>query len=62
MTDKTGIRAQLYNKHEMKLVEDFVYVNSFDSTHILNTVSPAFTSSFSLADLIINSSKVTLSI
>ena len=58
MSDKSGIRAQLYNKKEKKLVEDFIYINSLDSTHILNAVSPAFTSSFALADLIINSSTV----
>ena len=58
MSDKSGIRSQLYNNKEQKLVEDFIYINSFDSTHILNAVSPAFTSSFALADLIINSSNV----
>ena len=58
MSDKSGIRAQLYNKKESKLVEDFIYINSLNSTHILNAVSPAFTSSFALADLIINSSNV----
>ncbi len=58
ISDKSGIRSQLYNKKEQKLVEDFIYINSFDSTHILNAVSPAFTASFALADLIINSSNV----
>ena len=58
MSDKSGIRAQLYNKNDMNLVEDFIYINSIASTHILNAVSPAFTSSFALADLIINSSNV----
>ena len=58
MSDKSGIRAQLYNKKESNLVEDFIYINRLNSTHILNAVSPAFTSSFALADLIINSSNV----
>ena len=42
----------------MNLVDDFICTNDENSTHVLNAVSPAFTSSFSLADLIINYSKL----
>ena len=55
---KVGIRAQLFNLKEMNLVDDFVSINSKNSTHILNSISPAFTSSFELADLIIDKSNL----
>ncbi len=58
-SNKLGIRAQLFDTNKMQLVDDFVCINDYSSTHVLNAVSPAFTSSFALADLIINSSKVT---
>lgn len=57
-SDKLGIRAQLFDKQKMNLVDDFICINDLNSTHVLNAISPAFTSSFSLADLIINSSNV----
>ncbi|AAQ00363.1 hypothetical protein EV11_0183 [Prochlorococcus sp. SS52] len=53
---KRGIRSQLFNKRSMKLEDDFLCINSDNSSHILNAVSPAFTASFALADLIIDSS------
>ncbi len=53
-SNKVGIRAQLFNKKKNEIVDDFLYVNSGSSTHILNAISPAFTASFSLADLIID--------
>lgn len=52
--DKVGIRAQLYNKESEKLENDFICLNGKNSIHILNAISPAFTSSFELADLIID--------
>ena len=57
-SNKVGIRAQLYNSEEMSLVDDFLSINDKSSTHILNAISPAFTSSFELADLIINQSNL----
>lgn len=57
-SDKVGIRAQLFDKEKMKLVDDFVSINSSYSTHVLNAISPAFTSSFELADLIIDQSNL----
>lgn len=39
-----GIRAQLVHKPTGKLVQDFVVTNHLNSTHILNAVSPGWTS------------------
>lgn len=44
-----GIRAQLIDLEELKLVSDFVLEHGENSTHILNAVSPAFTCSFTFA-------------
>lgn len=49
-----GIRAQLFNKVSMKLVMDFVIEHGENSLHILNAVSPAFTSAFSFSKYIID--------
>lgn len=54
ISQKVGIRAQLFNKKTSKLENDFLTINAENSTHILNAVSPAFTASFELADLIID--------
>tara|TARA_B100000886_G_scaffold336920_1_gene296614 strand:+ start:9448 stop:10665 length:1218 start_codon:yes stop_codon:yes gene_type:complete len=58
ISEKIGIRAQLFDNKKMSLEDDFICTNDENSTHVLNAVSPAFTSSFSLADLIINYSKL----
>ena len=55
---KVGIRSQLFDIKNNKLVDDFICINSSNATHVLNAVSPAFTASFSLADLIIDKSKL----
>jgi len=49
-----GIRAQLLDKEKMMLVMDFVVEHKEHSTHILNAVSPAFTSSFSFSKFIVD--------
>ena len=54
LSDKVGIRSQLYNLHKEKLENDFICERANNSTHILNAISPAFTASFELADLIID--------
>ena len=41
-----------------KIVDDFLCISESNSTHVLNAISPAFTSSFELADLIIDRSNV----
>ena len=56
ISNKVGIRAQLYDKKNNKLVDDFLCINHKSSTHILNAISPAFTASFAFADLIIKNS------
>ena len=54
--EKVGIRAQLFDKKSQVLVNDFVMEESYGSTHVLNAISPAFTASFELADLILDKS------
>lgn len=51
---KIGIRAQLLDLNKRELVMDFLVKKTDHSTHILNAVSPAFTSAFSFANLVIN--------
>ena len=55
-SDKVAIRPQLFNKKTKVLEDDFVCMNGENSTHVLNAISPAFTASFALADLIIDRS------
>ena len=56
ISKKIGIRPQLFNIYKDKIEDDFLYINTTNSTHILNAISPAFTSSFALADLIVDNS------
>jgi (S)-2-hydroxyglutarate dehydrogenase len=49
---KVGIRGQLLNKRTHELMMDFLVQNAKNSTHVLNIVSPGFTSSFSFAKYI----------
>ena len=58
ISKKIGIRPQLFNIHKDKIEDDFICLNAKDSTHIINAISPAFTSSFELGDLIIDNSKL----
>ena len=57
-----GIRAQLLDLKTDKLVMDFIIEHAENSTHVLNAVSPAFTSAFSFARHIVAeaSSRVSL--
>ena len=55
-SQKVGIRAQLYDRKTGALVQDFRLEQGPASTHVLNAISPAFTASFALADLIIDQS------
>ena len=57
-SEKVGIRAQLFNLEKKALVDDFITLNCEGVTHILNAISPAFTSSFELADVIIDKSEI----
>ena len=51
---KVGLRAQLVDRHSMSLVMDFVLEQGPASLHVLNAISPAFTSSFALAQMIVD--------
>ena len=53
-TPKVGIRPQLVNKVTNKLEMDYILLRGQSSIHVLNAISPAFTSSFSFAELIVN--------
>lgn len=48
-----GIRAQLLNKKTLELVQDFVVESDENSVHVLNAVSPAFTSSIPFANWVV---------
>ena len=50
-----GIRAQLYDTSRKRLVSDFTVECGSNSIHILNAVSPAWTSSFPFADWVVES-------
>ena len=54
LSQKVGIRSQLLNKKTERLEDDFLCIPGPSSTHVLNAISPAFTASFALADLIID--------
>ena len=47
--DKVGIRAQMLDREAGRLVTDFLIESGPASTHVLNAISPAFTSAFPLA-------------
>ncbi|BDQ35954.1 aminobutyraldehyde dehydrogenase [Pseudodesulfovibrio nedwellii] len=50
-TSKMGIRPQLVNTDTCELVMDFVIKRHNNTIHILNSISPAFTSSMYFAEL-----------
>ncbi len=56
LSQKVGIRSQLFNRNTQRLEDDFMCLQGPASTHVMNAISPAFTASFSLADLIIDES------
>ena len=54
LSQKVGIRSQLFNRDTERLEDDFLCLHGPSSTHIMNAISPAFTASFALADVIID--------
>ena len=56
LSQKVGIRSQLFNHDTQRLEDDFLCIPGQASTHVLNAISPAFTASFALADLILDQS------
>lgn len=53
-TSKVGIRAQMLDRVSGRLVNDFLVESGENSTHVLNAISPAFTSSFPFARFIVD--------
>jgi (S)-2-hydroxyglutarate dehydrogenase len=51
---KVGIRAQVLDKQKQALVMDFLVRKTAHETHVLNAVSPAFTSAFSFANYVVD--------
>jgi len=51
-SNKVGIRPQLVNLRTQKLEMDFVIETTHSSVHVLNAISPAFTSAFAFAELL----------
>ena len=52
---RPGIRAQLFDRIEKRLVMDFCFEGDDKSLHILNAVSPAFTCSWAFAKHVLDS-------
>jgi len=55
---KVGIRAQLLDREKRELVMDFLVERGERSTHVLNAISPAFTSSMSFARYILDNERL----
>lgn len=51
---KVGIRAQMLDIEKKELVTDFLIVSKESQTHVLNAISPAFTSSMPFAKMIVD--------
>jgi L-2-hydroxyglutarate oxidase LhgO len=60
LSPKVGIRSQLFNRQTERLEDDFLCLQGPNSTHVLNAISPAFTASFALADLILDQAASTM--
>ncbi len=52
-SEKVGIRPQLVNWENKELVMDFLVIKDSNSIHILNAISPAFTSAFAFAEFVV---------
>lgn len=55
-TSKAGIRPQLVNLKSKQLEMDYIFERTETSMHVLNAISPAFTSSFAFAEMIVDES------
>jgi L-2-hydroxyglutarate oxidase len=53
-SNKVGIRPQLINLAKRTIEMDFIIEQESHSMHVLNAISPAFTSAFSFAELLVN--------
>jgi L-2-hydroxyglutarate oxidase LhgO len=54
-TGKVGIRAQLFKRETRELVMDYVVERDGKSVHVLNAVSPGFTTAFAMARHLVDS-------
>jgi L-2-hydroxyglutarate oxidase len=54
---KAGIRPQLMNKKSKRLEMDYIFEQTSSSMHVLNAISPAFTSSFSFAEMVLDKTR-----
>jgi len=52
-SDKVGIRPQLVNTKTSTIEMDYILEQTESSMHVLNSISPAFTSSFAFAEWIV---------
>lgn len=50
---KVGIRPQLIHRGEKKLIMDFLIIKEKNTLHVLNAISPAFTSSMAFAEYLV---------
>jgi L-2-hydroxyglutarate oxidase LhgO len=55
-TPKAGIRPQLVNVRTHSLEMDYIFEQTESSIHVLNSISPAFTSSLAFAEMIVDRS------
>ena len=53
-SNKVGIRPQLINVAKRKIEMDYIIEQDANSMHVLNAISPAFTSAFAFAELLVN--------
>jgi len=53
-SDKVGIRPQLINTKTKSIEMDYILEQTENSLHVLNSISPAFTSSFAFAEWIVD--------
>ena len=51
-SEKVGIRSQIFDNKSKTLFNDFVVIKQNKTVHILNAISPAWTSSFAMAKYI----------
>lgn len=51
---RPGIRAQLYDHQDKKLVMDFMIEGNREGLHILNAISPAWTAAMPFAEYVVN--------
>jgi len=56
--DKVGIRPQLVNVKTRSLEMDYIIEKTRDTLHVLNAISPAFTSSLAFSEWIVDQSEI----